>query len=78
MTLRPSLIAAGNDDAGLGGLAAHHVDAWRLLYAEGHAANGGLSLFLDLSLGLGRAVPVAEEETAVLHLLLELLVVLAT
>ena len=71
------LITSGDDDAGLGGLAADHIDTWRLLHTEGHAADGGLGLFLDLSLGLGGAVPVAEEEAAVLHTLLELLVVVA-
>ena len=48
-----------------------------LLYAERHAADSGLSLLLNLSLGLGSTVPVAQEESTVLHLLLELLVVLA-
>ncbi len=71
------LITAGDDDAVFGGFAADHVGAGRLLVGKGHATDGGLRLFLDLSLGLGRAVPMAEEETAVLHLLLELLVVVA-
>ena len=61
----------------LGRLAADHIDARSLLVGKGHAADSGLCLFLDLCLGLGSAVPVAEEETAVLHLLLELLVVVA-
>ena len=68
------LITAGDDDAGLRGLAADHIDTGSLFDAEGHATDGGLCLFLDLCLGLGCAVPVAEEEAAVLDLLLELLV----
>ena len=71
------LIAAGDDDAGLRGFAADHIDTRSLLDAEGYATDGGLRLFLDLCLGLGCAVPVAEEESAVLYLLLELLIVVA-
>ena len=71
------LVAAGNDDAILGGFATDHIGTGRLLVSEGYATDGSLRLFLDLCLGLGRAVPVADEETAVLHLLLELLVVVA-
>ena len=71
------LIAACDDDAIFGGFAADHVGARGLLVSERHAADGGLCLFLDLCFGLGSAVPVAEEETAVLDTLLEFLVVVA-
>ena len=45
--------------------------------AVGDAADGGLRLGLDLRLGLFGAVPGAEEETTVLHALLELRIVVA-
>lgn len=71
------LVASGDDNATLGGFSADHVDTRRLFISERNAADGGLSLFLDFCFGLGRAVPVAEEEAAVLDFLLELLVVVA-
>ena len=70
-----SLVTACDDDTGLRGLSAHHVYAGRLFVGKGHATDGGLRFLLDFCLGLGRTVPMAEEETAVLHLFLELFVV---
>ena len=55
-------------------LACDHIYARSLLKGKRHAANGGLCLLLDLCLGLGCAVPMAEEEASVLHALLELVV----
>ena len=71
------LITSCDDDTGYGWLAAYHIYTWSLLVSERHAADGSLSLLLNLSLGLGCTVPMAEEETTVLHTLLELLVVVA-
>ena len=69
------LITSCDDDTGYGWLAAYHIYTWSLLVSEWHATDGSLSLLLDLCLGLGCTVPVAEEETAILYTLLELLVV---
>lgn len=71
------LVASGYYHTALGRFAAYHVDTGSLLVCKRHAAYRGLGVFLDFSLGLGRAVPVAKEETAVLHFLLEFLVVVA-
>ena len=64
------LVTSSDDDASHRWLAAHHIDTWCLLVCERHATDGSLGVLLDLSLGLGSAVPVAEEETAILDTLL--------
>ena len=71
------LITSCDDDTCYGWLAAYHIYTWSLLVCEWHATDSSLSLLLDLCLGLGCTVPMAEEETTVLHTLLELLVVVA-
>ena len=72
-----SLVTSCYDDTGHGWLAANHIYTRSLLVSEWHATDSCLCLLLDLCLGFGCTVPVAEEETAILHALLELLVVVA-
>ena len=57
-------------------LAANHVDAWSLLEHIRDTTDGCLRVFLNLRLSLLCSVPVTEEETTVLHSLLELIIVL--
>ena len=71
------LIAASYDDALCSGLARYHIHARCLFEHERHAAYCCLCVLLDLGLSLGCAVPMAEEESAILDALLELLVVVA-
>ena len=73
--MRSLLVGPCNEHTCLGRLAAHHVGAFGLFKHEGHTADGGLRVFLNLGLGLFGAVPVAEEEAAFLDALLELVVV---
>ena len=71
------LIAASYDDALCSGLARYHIHPWCFFEHERHAAYCCLCVFFNLGLSLGCAVPVAEEETAILDALLELLLVVA-
>ena len=59
----------------MGRLSGIYVHALFLAYDAVHrdAPDSGLGLLLDLLLGLGRAVPMAEKEVALLDFLLELL-----
>ena len=72
-----ALIASCDDDPVLGRLAAHHVDAFSLFHAKGHAPDGGLRVFLDFCFCFFGSVPVTQEEAAVLYPFLKLFVVVA-
>ena len=70
-------IVAGDDDPSCGGLAGHHADAGRFVAVERNASYGGFGVGLDFLFGLSGSVPVAEEETAVLDVSLEVVVAVA-
>ena len=71
------LVASRNQHTALSRLARYHIHTRCLLESEWHTTDCCLCFFLDLCLGLGSTVPVAEEEATILNLLLELLVVVA-
>ena len=62
----PGLVGAGEDYAAVGGFAGEDAAAFLFGSVVGDAADGGLGEFFNLLFGLGGAVPVAEEESALL------------
>ena len=60
------LVGAGEDYAAVGGFAGEDAAAFLFGGVVGDAADGGLGEFFNLLFGLGGAVPVAEEEAALL------------
>ena len=62
----PGLVGAGEDYAAVGGFAGEDTAAFLFGGVVGDAADGGLGELFDLLFGLGGAVPVAEEESALL------------
>ena len=70
-------IRASEEDAACTGLASYHIDTGlkigRILWNERYATDGSLGLGLDVLFGFGGAIPMAEQEAALLDLLLELL-----
>ena len=67
-------IIAGENHALCRWAACDHALAWSLVTVERDATNGGLSFLLDFLFGFGSAVPVCENEPALLDFLLELVV----
>ena len=61
------LVRPCDDYSAFSRLAAYHVGTRSLVESERNAADGSLSIFLDTSLGLFCAVPMAEEEAALLY-----------
>lgn len=67
-------IVAGDDYAASRRTACNHTFAGSFVTDERYAADCCFSLLLDALLGLGRTVPVAEEEAAALDTLLKFII----